>query len=77
MTDSRGVRPDGIAATDDVQMLRDRITELERQLESKPSRTSKSSGGGLKILAGVLAALGVVMALPAFLTLRRWYEWWR
>jgi len=81
MTDSRGAT-DETGTSDDIQRLQDRIKELEQQLKSRnaaarPVSTSRSGNQVLKILTAALAAVSVVMALPAFLTIRRWYDWWR
>ena len=81
MSDSRPAT-DGTGASEDVQRLQDRIKELEHELESRaaPLRRGAEGRSGnqvLKILTVVLAALSLSMALPAFVTLRRWYDWWR
>jgi hypothetical protein len=81
MSDSRPAT-DGTGAPEDIQRLQDRIKELEHQLESREAAVGRGAKGhsgnqGLKILTVVLAALSLSMALPAFVTLRRWYDWWR
>ena len=73
---------DGSGETEDIQRLHDRIAELEQQLSNRDAaaRTVTHDKGGnaaLKILTAALAAVSVVMALPAFLTVRRWIAWWR
>jgi hypothetical protein len=82
MTDTHGARTEGTGATEDVQRLQARIRELEQQLATRDAaarNVTTGSGGnrGLKFVAAALAAVSVVMALPAFLTIRRWIDWWR
>lgn len=67
-----------VADTDDVDVLRARIAELEAELRSRPSSSEKKSGGsdGMKVVAAGLGATTVLLAPPAFLTFRRWVRWW-
>jgi hypothetical protein len=82
MTHLPDAQPGTTKAPEDVQQLLNRIKELEQQLGSRAEGAgglghAASSGPLLKVLAAGLAAAAALMALPAFITLRRWYEWWR
>jgi hypothetical protein len=79
MTDISAAPVHETTASDDVQELLDRIADLEERLNS---RTHSAHGRGaarprLLVLTGTLAAANLVIAYPAYLTVRRWYRWWQ
>jgi hypothetical protein len=80
MTDLRSSRAARTTASDDVQQLRNRIEELEKQLEppqvAAQGEIRASSGDRLKVVTAALAGVSLLMAFPAFVTVRRWYRWW-
>jgi len=81
MTDLRASRAATTTASDDVQQLRDRVAELEKQLEpsraSAPGEPAARTGDRLKVVTAVLAGVSLLMTFPAFVTVRRWYRWWQ
>jgi hypothetical protein len=82
MTDLRGYHGDAVGAAADEQQLRNRILELEDQLRRGPrsahdATSEHAANQRLKVVATFLGATTVLMAPPAFVTLRRWIRWWR
>jgi hypothetical protein len=78
MTDISAARVHETTASDDVQELLDRIADLEERLNSR-ARAERKRGATspwLLVSTGTLAAANVVIAFPAYLTVRRWYRWW-
>lgn len=81
MADPRDTAQAQTGTADDVQQLKDRIAELEDQLrsaraESRPDGMNRRGEEALKAVTGASAALNLLLAFPAFLTLRRWWRWW-
>jgi hypothetical protein len=73
MTDVSAARVHETTASDDVQELLDRRLNSRARAERKRGATSPR----LLVLTGTLAAANVVIAFPAYLTVRRWCRWWR
>jgi hypothetical protein len=73
---------DTAGATEEIQRLRARVKELETELRSRRSvvtgRGGKAAGGALlRLVNAVLVVTTLVMAPAAFITVRRWLQWWR
>ena len=82
MPDLRDPRVDTFGAADDIQQMRSRIGELEDQLRSRPTearnpRPDRAAKKLLRALAAALAAMTVLTAPLAFITVRRWHRWWQ
>lgn len=60
-------------ASDDAQELLDRRLNSRARAARKRGTTSPR----LLVLTGTLAAANVVIAIPAYLTVRRWHRWWQ
>jgi hypothetical protein len=80
MTDLRAAHLHETPSSNDVQELLDRIAELEQRLKTRTDAANKRAGAAnprlLAVTAGLTAA-NVVIAYPAYLTVRRWYRWWQ
>jgi phage shock protein A len=82
MSDVPQASDEKVDTTAELEQLRSKVKELEAQLDSAKSRAgeAKSSSAGTRALPAVAAVLGVssvLMAGPAFVTVRRWVRWWR
>ena len=82
MSDVPQASDEKVDTTAELEQLRSKVKELEAQLSSAKSRggEAKSSSGATRALPAVAAVLGVtsvLMAGPAFVTVRRWVRWWR
>ena len=66
------------SSDNEVERLQARVRELERQLKaSKKAAAQPAPGDRSKVVTGVLAGTTALMAVPAFITVRRWVLWWR
>ena len=79
MAEQGGARAGTGEQTAQIKQLQGRIEELEGELRSREAgaaaRSPAVSGWG-KVLTATLAATTVLMAAPAFITVRRWIRWW-
>jgi hypothetical protein len=78
-TTESGFDVDPTGADDEIDQLRRRVKELEKQLRSRPTepQSSRSTGGALKIATASLAATTALFAAPAYASVRRWWRWWQ
>ncbi len=80
MANPRDARGDKTESADEVQQLRDRVKELEKQLRVRDVTVVDSgiqhAAGGRPILLTAALTANALMVYPAFLTIRRWYRWW-